>query len=419
MRWLTLLYFFLQKTSRAGWQSPQDSDMSSKPKSDDYPHRHTVRSSSSPKKMLHKSSYTLEKNTSCNSTNHLHPNYQQYSKSVDHNKFSKTIEPHIHHSSNDPTDTRQSNIHHFRQNNYSHNNLATSNYPTSSSSTASTEQKSIQYERISLMDQSHQIMSNNAAGKQIMENKFSSAKSLCGRGGYGVDTMVKINKFEHDKISSARKRDEYQPDKISDGKFYSKQLNENAENLYGKIGKIQSRTFSTSANSSETPLPICGTNYDRCNANVHLKTGMKRCDNSNSVVMNCVNNNNYDGGQLHHFSHHNGNNNNVSDNLLSDGYVGKNKVNLGQPVSSAMQSNNIRRSSGEKNRNMLRTNRYSNGSHLTAPGTHQLAHMINTLSSPESAYSTGYSTDGTSPGKSISMFSYIYIMYNSKTKPQL
>lgn len=29
---------------------------------------------------------------------------------------------------------------------------------------------------------------------------------------------------------------------------------------------------------------------------------------------------------------------------------------------------------------------------------HQLVHMINSLSSPESAYSTGYSTDGTSPG---------------------
>lgn len=42
----------------------------------------------------------------------------------------------------------------------------------------------------------------------------------------------------------------------------------------------------------------------------------------------------------------------------------------------------------------------SNGSHLTpSPGNHQLAHVINSLSSPESAYSTGYSTDGTSPGK--------------------
>lgn len=36
--------------------------------------------------------------------------------------------------------------------------------------------------------------------------------------------------------------------------------------------------------------------------------------------------------------------------------------------------------------------------HLTAaPSNHQLAHVINSLSSPESAYSTGYSTDGTSP----------------------
>lgn len=390
--------------------------MSSKPKSDDYPYRHTVRSSSSPKKMLHKSSYTLEKNNSCNSTNHLHPNYQQYSKSVDHNKFSKTIEPHIHHSSNDSSDTRQSNIHHFRQNNYSHNNLTTSNYSTS---TASTELKPVQYERISSLDQSHQIMSNNAAGKQIKENQFPT-KSLPGRGGYGVDTMVKVNKFEHEKISSVRKRDEYQPDAISDGKFYSKQLNENAENLYGKIQS--SRTFSTSTNSGKTPSPICAGNYDRCNANIQLKGGIKRCDNSNSVVMNCVNNNNYDGGnsggQLHHFHHHNGNNNNISDNFLNDGYGGTNKANLGQSISSAMHGN-IRRSSGEKSRNMLRTNRYSNGTHLTA-GTHQLAHMINTLSSPESAYSTGYSTDGTSPGRSTSSFSLFSLMcYNSNVMNRL
>lgn len=52
-----------------------------------------------------------------------------------------------------------------------------------------------------------------------------------------------------------------------------------------------------------------------------------------------------------------------------------------------------------------RTNNHSNGqgttptaTHLTpTPSNHQLAHVINSLSSPESAYSTGYSTDGTSP----------------------
>lgn len=41
--------------------------------------------------------------------------------------------------------------------------------------------------------------------------------------------------------------------------------------------------------------------------------------------------------------------------------------------------------------------------HLTpTPSNHQLAHVINSLSSPESAYSTGYSsTDGTSPSGNI------------------
>ncbi|KAJ6643993.1 hypothetical protein Bhyg_08958 [Pseudolycoriella hygida] len=235
-------------------------------------------------------------------------------------------------------------------------------------------------------------MSNNAGGKQIMENQFPS-KSLSGRGENRVDATAKINKFEHDRITSAGRRDEYQADAISDrNNFYSKQLNEQAEHLYGKI---QSRTFSSSVNGSETPSSIGSGNYDRCNANIQLNGGTKRCDNSNGIVMNCVNNNNFDGGQLHHFHQHNGINNNMSDNLLNDGYVCQNKMNLVPPIGSAVHGN-IRRSSGETNRNMLRTNRY-NGSHLSAPGTHQLAHMMHTLSSPESAYSTGYSTDGTSP----------------------
>lgn len=47
------------------------------------------------------------------------------------------------------------------------------------------------------------------------------------------------------------------------------------------------------------------------------------------------------------------------------------------------------------------TNGINGSTHLTqTAGKHQLAHVINSLSSPESAYSTGYSSscDGTSPG---------------------
>lgn len=49
---------------------------------------------------------------------------------------------------------------------------------------------------------------------------------------------------------------------------------------------------------------------------------------------------------------------------------------------------------------------HMNGSaNLTAlPVNNQLTHIINSLSSPESAYSTGYSTDGTSPGKTCSSY---------------
>ncbi|XP_037049316.1 serine-rich adhesin for platelets isoform X2 [Bradysia coprophila] len=414
------------KSSRAGWHSPQDNDMSSKLNSDEYPYRHTVKSSS-PKKMIHKSSYTLEKTTSASSTNHLHPNYQQYSKSADHKKFTRPTDQqaYMHHTGTDPIDTRQSNIHHFRQNNYCYSNTNTSNHPQSStSSTVTIEPKPIQYERVPMMDQSHhQTMTNStAAGKQIIKENHFSAKGLSGRGcgggggvgptvgGGGIDAMAKSNKFEHEKVAAARKRDEYQSDAISDGKCFGKQSHENAEHLYGRI---QSRTFSTSSSTNggcETSSSVCGGNYDRCNANVQLKNGTKRCDNSNGVVMNCVNNNHYDGRQSQQFSHHNGNhnnnNNNLSDSFSIDKCASNNKAHPGQAISSTIQTN-IRLSSGEKNRNMLRTNRYSNGSHLTAPGTHQLAHMINTLSSPESAYSTGYSTDGTSPGATYTPEYYI------------
>lgn len=56
---------------------------------------------------------------------------------------------------------------------------------------------------------------------------------------------------------------------------------------------------------------------------------------------------------------------------------------------------------------------HSNGigatTHLTpTPSNHQLAHVINSLSSPESAYSTGYSTDGTSPSGKLKKNHSIY-----------
>lgn len=53
--------------------------------------------------------------------------------------------------------------------------------------------------------------------------------------------------------------------------------------------------------------------------------------------------------------------------------------------------------------------------HLTpTPSNHQLAHVINSLSSPESAYSTGYSTDGTSPsGTSYWTSCIMFYMFNA------
>lgn len=71
-----------------------------------------------------------------------------------------------------------------------------------------------------------------------------------------------------------------------------------------------------------------------------------------------------------------------------------------QPRTKCKQSPNTRTNNVHHHQHQHHTNGIiAAQTHLTpTPSNHQLAHVINSLSSPESAYSTGYSsTDGTSP----------------------
>lgn len=81
------------------------------------------------------------------------------------------------------------------------------------------------------------------------------------------------------------------------------------------------------------------------------------------------------------------------------------------PSSSAVHSNNSKDVVTNGN-GLLRVAAHQ--SHRTTSGNHNhpLAHLIGSLSSPESAYSTGYSTDGTSPGElKLFLFFHHYIIY--------
>lgn len=176
-------------------------------------------------------------------------------------------------------------------------------------------------------------------------------------------------------------------------------------------------------------------NYDQYNANT-IQYQPIRCDNNvASKTMtaithnNCTNNNNgqnsnhtnlYSNANGNHSSY-NGQSTNVNNVVVGVGAAsgGGGAIKTANCAGMLAVTNPVRRPINETNRNMLRTSRYSaaaaaavaaatnNSTHLVAPGNHQLAHMINSLSSPESAYSTGYSTDGTSPGKHVD-FNVLY-----------
>lgn len=179
----------------------------------------------------------------------------------------------------------------------------------------------------------------------------------------------------------------------------------------GRYGRIMNRNGIGNSASTNNDIPTHHTtnnglnNYqmqthDRYNANVQFH-------HVNGIENNCANNN--PTVQLHHVAK--GGNGSYpkcmspTPLVMSNGMMAPNGIKTGPAAASGTPTAVIIRSHNKDGLNgngMLRGHathhRLSNG-HLTAPGSHPLAHVIGSLSSPESAYSTGYSTDGTSPGK--------------------
>lgn len=91
-----------------------------------------------------------------------------------------------------------------------------------------------------------------------------------------------------------------------------------------------------------------------------------------------------------------------SHNRFTDQFYNNNKSNSITEEEKVLFKKDMHKVSSKKhtlesdNQNLMRSNRL-NGNFYQ----HQFGNIFNSLSSPESAYSTGYSTDGTSPGKEL------------------
>lgn len=449
----------LQTTSRAGWQSPQQETAIS-PKSDNYLYRHTVKSSASsttasPRNMLRQSSYTLE-----NNSQHLHHHHHHHNTNhvlqthQNSNNQHNYHQPQIHSQySNSGVDSTQQQF----SKTIDLHKRTTINYSTTASSSSTSNEmlleqnnKNPKYERIYSEPCIEPVLVKTAHEHEY-KNVDKQFPIKCNyRGGKGTiietsssSSTASTNKYEHD-IAITGKRDENKPEASSNAKLFAKQQI-TSEHRYGKIqlNNRNSDNFITVLPSSpvrrrsQPPLPtlpapptqpppplpstfICSNNYDQYNANnIQFQSN---CDmNASNNCINTYNNNNNNNNN--HIKtatttttkqQSSTNNNNNAQNYSGNGNVtsytkGTFSAKNGPVVVNGVTPASVtqRRTGNETNRNVLRTNRYSNGTHLTAPGgggitssngQHQLAHMINSLSSPESAYSTGYSTDGTSPG---------------------
>lgn len=276
-----------------------------------------------------------------------------------------------------------------------------------------------------------------------------------------------------------RARDEFQVDFPNDDIIISKSLN---ENRYGKLlnrsggsvanANISKEHFNRNNGCGSRPMPMLppppstppppltssdavfhdGNQYhqhDPLNANANNKFQIKTStantnenifgdssnNNNNNVIINhnCTNNNNstnsvryYTNGCLiqqatgktshsaakHHHHHQ------YQQELASEG----NCIDTQNGLENPQEQTIILQQQNHHHRHHHKT-RYGNGTHFMAPGNHQLAHVINSLSSPESAYSTGYSTDGTSPSPGnknyVIKYNFSSSFFFSKIKPIL
>lgn len=315
-------------------------DIPMSPKSD-YPYRNMVKSTTSPKIVPRKSS--------CN--NLEISNHNQYSKSVDAKLLSKTMD-----SSLNKIETTTSASNGYKKVN-GKIQMATT-ITTTSYACLEKSPESVKYGKYSNTDNYKCSSKNSTAAKFEKSAQIDKLKNP-------------PNEIDFRQPKKLSKYDEF--DINRDSKLLQKNTN--------SCGNDQTGNCIESNYGKILPSAKC---FDHYNANIqNTPVFVTNTDNSN-------NNNNY--------------NYNKSNNTIKSTQPFPTKQIENYNTKTDQSGNNLLRCRNEINRNMLRTNRYSN-SNTNSTGGHQLSHVINSLSSPESAYSTGYSTDGTSPG----IFSFLKI----------
>lgn len=309
------------------------------PKSDHYPYRNMVKSTTSPKMVPQKSS--------CN--NLEVSNHNQYSKSVD----SKILSSKTMDSSLNKIETTTSASNGFKKIN-GKIQMATT-ITTTSYAYLEKAPESVEYGKYSNND-------NFKCSKNSTPTQFEKG----GKNDKLKNTVTSEVDFRQ--LTKLSKYDEFGINRD----FYGKSQHSSPQLLQkNKNGRVNDQQNCIESNYGKILPAKC---YDSYNANIqNTPVFITRTDNYN-------NNNNYS------------NNNSKTIQPLPTKSIENHNKKTDQCGKSLLRCRN------EINRNMLRTNRYSN-SNTNSTGGHQLSHVINSLSSPESAYSTGYSTDGTSPGK--------------------
>lgn len=366
----------LQRTSRVGWQSPPENNTPMSPKSDhttNNTYQHIMVKSVSPKFQKNcqpaKCPIPLANQSTTNTT---HTNQQQHKVSMVSNERSPLTSY---------SKTMDSNLNHYdHQNKYYHQSPPDRSYSASHPKLSATQQ------RENFFDFPPKSTVTNRNEKMVLTNRFGGSQTSSPLPTTKHTTPKMAEKYQKSKdcINQNTKPNPLEGYDMSEIRFVNGQKGvRHAEPRYGKI---------MSTNTTSEPIAKSKPHYgpqDKIIADCPTVLMNEIYNNNNNV---CVNNNHYHSPQ--HTS-------NISIHyhppIVITERVGCPRMDSPVLVKSAHCGGG-----GEQaGKHMMRANRYSNGSlsaSSAAGSHHHLSHMINSLSSPESAYSTGYSTDGTSPG---------------------
>lgn len=415
---MAFVLFVLQTTSRAGWHSPEDDTLS--PKSDaSNPYHNMVKSlTTSPKRIFRNKSNTLETSVTTHHTTF-------YSKSVDASQFTRTLEVrNLRQSDFTPTPPIASKLN--------------GSVPKFATTTAAMPNHTLSYcSTTTTSSSSSEMLEQRTVNRYEYDGQ--STGGVVSVGGYGTNggnatnqpfqpkyssaNMPKYeNTYHHYGIDKSRTQIHADTEALSTSESfngtYQKQNgilpNRNGVPNEGRYGKILNRSvanephhFNNSNGGGSTAVGITMANnyhpphsHDRYNANVKfhqpmLDNGTDNCANNNSPIQlhvakgngyaNCIPTTNNGVAALH----------------CNSGSMPFNGTTVTVAATPRASNKETANGNGLIRGHHTSHHRYSNGTHLTAPGNHPLAHVIGSLSSPESAYSTGYSTDGTSPGEKL------------------